>query len=374
MAAPRLCQTSLTAIDLGDGLPAPDNIGHLLLIRPLAQHEGDFADPIGGNIHVELERGDGIVSGIVRTIAQIPVLQTDRALPIGRGAKKSAARRCQTVRRSIGGKEGNTTGELAMPMIDSENGAQFRTIDALAKHCRLTRDRAQQPIGKACGRNAAGDPRAVGQFETEDFDRVVGGHKTGQILDKPHALSVPLRLPQMVFHPAGPASSGRQRRHRPDLPGFFIPQVKRFALPIAQGVIMPLRQPVFSAVAGKSKTRSSLGNDAAKIRIGKDIDPGRGRGTHGIKVNAVIPTGGKTAQAIAELERNDLLRLRQGLKFHLAPRRNEERTHFVLALTRRRLPCPARAVHTQSGSMLQGAQAPRLDIFASQNMHARARA
>ncbi len=79
---------------------------------------------------------------------------------------------------------------------------------------------------------------------------------------------------------AVPADVGRstapgQRRRRPELTGFLVAQIERFAAGVAHRVVFPRRQAEFVGVLGPGIGLAAFRNDAAELRVGQHVDPRR---------------------------------------------------------------------------------------------------
>ena len=105
-----------------------------------------------------------------------------------------------------------------------------------------------------------------------------------------------------MAHQIGCGGGRRLWRRRPDLGGFFIAQIDGLCRHVGDRIVAPTGQPVLAAVHGPRVACSGLGDQAAKVGVGDDVDPGRGRHFAGMQIDDVLAVGVEAAQSVVELE------------------------------------------------------------------------
>ena len=97
----------------------------------------------------------------------------------------------------------------------------------------------------------------------------------------------------------GVLSPRRQRRRRPELPCLLVTDVDGLAAGVGDGIVIPWREAVLMAVLGPRVAATSLRDDGAKLRIGKDVDPwGRRRLSGGQPCHILPAIVAETTQTV----------------------------------------------------------------------------
>src|SRR5439155_21902696 len=98
-------------------------------------------------------------------------------------------------------------------------------------------------------------------------------------------------------------AAGRPRGGRPDLAGFFIPNVKGLAGEVAHRIVKPRGEPEFVCVFKPGVSTTIFRNDRAERWIGQHIDPARGCDLPGMQGDDVfVAIRGETAEPVVKNE------------------------------------------------------------------------